>query len=259
MYNKANWVGKTQDDLFSIYMKEGSMAVFVLVPGGYGGSWIWREVARSLWAAGHEAYAPSLTGLGERAHLAQPDIDLSTHITDVVAEITYSDLTNVYLVGYSLGGVVATGVAEQIPERIACLVYLDALVPKDGESAADLFGPEATEMIIQAVDAYGDGWKILPGPALTDKYPKFTPQPLKTGLEKVSLKNPLAAKLPRAFIYCPLNKTGEDPAHINIAKTANEVKNDPAWRYFEIQADHLVILEEPHKVTEVLLELVMED
>jgi pimeloyl-ACP methyl ester carboxylesterase len=233
------------------------MAVFVLVPGAYAGSWIWREVARSLWAAGHEAYTPSLTGLGEKAHLAQPDIDLSTHITDVLAEITYFDLTNVYLVGYSLGGMVAAGVAEQIPERIACLVYLDALVPKDGESAADLFGPEATKMIIQAVDAYGDGWKILS--PYGDKYPKFTPQPLKTGLEKVSLKNPLAAKLPKAFIYCTLDKTGEDPADISIEKTANEVKDDPAWRYFEIQADHLVVLEEPQKVTEVLLQLVMED
>jgi pimeloyl-ACP methyl ester carboxylesterase len=232
------------------------MAVFVLVPGGYAGSWIWRECARALWAAGHEAYTPSLTGMGERAHLAHPDVDLSTHITDVVAEITYSDLTDVILVGYSYGGMVATGVAEKIPERIGCLVYMDAFLPKDGQSFADLIDPEAVAMLRQAADEYGEGWKLYSENA--DKYPNFTPQPIQTGLEKLRVNNPLAAKLPRAFIYCTLDKDGGDVVLIPITRTANVVKNDPAWRYFEIQADHLVIWEEPQKVTDLLLELAKE-
>jgi pimeloyl-ACP methyl ester carboxylesterase len=232
------------------------MAKFVLIPGGYAGSWIWRECARSLWTAGHEAYTPSLTGMGERAHLAHPDIDLSTHITDVVAEITCSDLTGVFLVGYSYGGMVATGVAEQIPERIHHLVYMDAWVPKDRQCAADLIGPEATAILTQSAQEYGDGWKLYSERA--GDYPRFSPQPIKTGLEKLRIKNPLAAKLPRTFIYCTLDKEGDEFGYIPITRTANEVKNDPAWGYIEIEADHLVVLDEPHKVTKVLLGLAME-
>lgn len=229
------------------------MAVFVLVPGGYTGSWMWREVARRLWAAGHEAYTPSLTGMGERAHLAHPDVDLNTHIQDVVAEITFSELTQVILVGYSYSGMVITGVAEKIPERIAQLVYLDAWVPEDGQSAADLIGAQAVGMLLQAVQTYGEGWKLYnPDP---EADPRLTPQPVKTGLVPVSLKNPLAACLPCAYIYCPLDKNGVDPNLIPMTRTAQKVKQDPAWRYFEIESDHAVVRDHPDEVVAILLQL----
>ena len=126
-------------------------------------SWIWREVKKALWAAGHEVFTPSLTGMGERVHLANPDIDLSTLIQDVVNEMTYSNLYEVILVGFSFSGMVITGVAEKEPERISQLVYLDAYVPEDGQSAADLTGPEASAMVMQSTQAYGEGWKMFPG------------------------------------------------------------------------------------------------
>ena len=125
------------------------MAIFVLVHGAFGGSWTWREVIKPLWAAGHEVYAVSLTGLGERAHLAHPEINLSTHIQDVMREITCSDLKEVILVGHSYGGLVITGVADRIPEHISQLVYLDALVPEDGQSYTDIIGPVAAAAALQ--------------------------------------------------------------------------------------------------------------
>ena len=229
------------------------MAIFVLVHGGYAGSWIWREVRKGLWQAGHEVYTPSLTGMGERVHLANPDIDLSVHIQDVVNEITFSDLKEVILVGYSYAGMVVSGVAEKIPERIAQMVYLDAWVPEDGQSAVDLVGPVAAEMAMQAVQAYGDGWKLYP--TNLEDYPRMTPQPIKTGLEKLSRKNPAAGRLPKAFVYFT-EDSAEDLMLVPIIRFAEKVKDDPDWRYLEVRGDHLVVLSEPEKIVQVLLELV---
>ena len=172
------------------------MAIYVLVPGVFGGSWIWREVKKALWAAGHEVFTPSLTGMGERVHLANPDIDLSTLIQDVVNEMTYSNLYEVILVGFSFSGMVITGVAEKEPERISQLVYLDAYVPEDGQSAADLTGPEASAMVMQSTQAYGEGWKMFPG---DPSDPRLTIQPLKTALERLHLTNPQAARTPQGI------------------------------------------------------------
>jgi len=229
------------------------MAIFVLVHGGYGGSWVWREVRKGLWRAGHEVYTPCLTGLGERVHLANPEVDLSVHIQDVVNEITFSDLKEVNLVAHSYAGMVITGVAEKIPERIAQMIYLDAWVPEDGQSVADLIGPEAAEMAVQAAQAYGDGWKLLPSD--TETYPQLTPQPIKTGFEKINRKDPAAARLPKTFVFFT-EDSAEDPMLVPIIHYAGKVKNDPDWRYLEVQGDHVVVLSEPEKIVPVLLELV---
>lgn len=228
------------------------MAVFVIVHGAFGGSWQWREVIKPLWAAGHEVYVPCLTGLGERAHLANPEINLSTYIQDVVRVITCSDLREVILVGHSFGGIVITGVAEQVPERIALLVYLDALVPADGQSYADLIGPVAAENIMQAVQAYGDGWQLFN----SDPDPRWTPQPLQTGLEKLSLKNPIAAALPRVFIACTEGRNEEDLGLVPIIRAAERARQDPTWRYFEIPTVHNPLVEHPDLVVNALLGLV---
>jgi pimeloyl-ACP methyl ester carboxylesterase len=226
------------------------MATFVLVPGGFSGSWVWRDIIKPLWAAGHEVYTPSLTGMGERVHLANPEVDLSTHIQDVVAEITCSDLKDVILVGTSYSGIVVTGVAERIPERIAKLVYLDALIPEDGQSYLDLVGTQWAEVAMQALQTYGEGWKFYSG--LPD--PRFTFQPYKTGLEKLSVNNPLAARLPKVYIYCPDGKTGEDLGLIPMTRAAEKAKNDPNWEYYELPADHFVVFEHPDMVTKLFLE-----
>src|SRR5579864_6960902 len=114
------------------------MATYVLVHGAWGGSYNWRKLRPMLQAAGHTVFNPSLTGLGERAHLASPSVNLSTHIQDVCNALFYEDLTDVILVGHSYGGMVVTGVADRMPERIKHLVFLDAFVPGDGQSLRDL-------------------------------------------------------------------------------------------------------------------------
>ena len=230
------------------------MSIFVLVPGGYCGSWMWREVVKPLWAAGHEVYTPSLTGMGERVHLATPEVNLSTHIKDVVNEITCSDLSQVILVGYSYSGMVITGVAERIPDRIAQLVYLDAWVPEDGQAAVDLVGPEAAAVMLQVVQAYGEGWRLPPD----DPDPRLTPQPAQTGLEKLNLKNPHAAKIPRVFIYCPLDKPEENLSMVPVTRRAEKARHDPLWRYYEIESDHAVVRDHADQVTRLLLEIAKE-
>ena len=168
------------------------MATFVLVHGGWAGGWQWREVASLLRAAGHEVFTPTLTGLGERVHLASPDVGLDTHIQDILMVLAYEELRDVILVGYSYSGMVITGVAERAPERLAHLVYLDAYVPRDGESLLDMLGPDAAAFIEQAAQAHGDGWRIPHDPP---DAPRRTPHPLKTGQQPVSLTNPARGRL----------------------------------------------------------------
>ena len=115
---------------------------FVLVHGAWHGGWCWRFVRDLLEKSGHRVHAPSLTGLGERKHLARPDIDLDTHIADIVSLLEMEDLSDVVLVGHSYGGMVITGVADRAPERIGRLVYLDAFVPEDGKCTLDYVVPE---------------------------------------------------------------------------------------------------------------------
>src|SRR5688500_20382835 len=108
-----------------------AMATFVLVPGGWSGGWAWNKLTPYMRAAGHDVYTPTPTGLGERVHLAHPDIDLDTHITDVVNVLAFEDLRDVILLGWSYGGMVISGVADRAAERLAQLVYFDAVVPTD--------------------------------------------------------------------------------------------------------------------------------
>ena len=114
---------------------------YVLVHGAWGGGWAWRDVADRLRARGHEAYRPTLTGLGERRHLATEDVGLDTHIEDVVNLLVFEQLHDVVLVGHSYGGMVISGVADRVPERIAYRIYIDAFVPEDGESLVGEDGP----------------------------------------------------------------------------------------------------------------------
>ncbi len=117
------------------------MATVVLVHGAWAGGWSWRKLAPLLRAAGHEVWASTLTGLGERAHLADSAIDLDVYVTDVVNMLEYEELRDVTLVGWSFGGMVITGVAERAPERLAQVVYFDAQVPADGQNSYDADSP----------------------------------------------------------------------------------------------------------------------
>ena len=125
------------------------MATFVLVHGAWGGAHGFRKVRRPLWGAGHDVFTPSLTGIGERAHLTSPQVGLTTHITDVVNAVLYEDVRDIVLLGFSYGGFVVTGALEHIGDRVRHLVYLDAFVPGDGDRVDDLAGGAADHSVIE--------------------------------------------------------------------------------------------------------------
>jgi pimeloyl-ACP methyl ester carboxylesterase len=179
-------------------------------------------------ARGHRLVTPTLTGLGERSHLAQPDIDLETHIADMLGVLKYEDLTEVNLIGHSYSGMVATGVADRARGRIKQLVYVDAFVPRDGESAFDVL-PESTRKQRQAGASNSpDGWRIPPGPMPPDTPPDIrawceplrVPQPVKTFEQKLKFENgPLT--LPRHYVYC-LRKSPDDRFRIFYDRARSE-------------------------------------
>ena len=138
------------------------MAVFVVAHGAWSAAWAWKKMRPLLRAAGHELWTPTYTGLGERAHLASPAIDLDTHIADVIGMLEMEDLRDVVLIAHSYGGMVATGVADRVPERIAQLVYLDAFVPRDGQSLFDLQPAEARTRMRELARTDGEGWRLPP-------------------------------------------------------------------------------------------------
>ena len=143
------------------------MSTFVLVHPAWFGGWCWARLAPLLVANGHDVRTPTLTGLGERAHLARPEIGLETHVQDVVNVFEYEDLRDVILVGNSSAGVVITGVADRVPERIANVVYLDAFIPEDGQSMLDMIPPDRRTPMLALVESEGEGWLV----------PRFAPTP----------------------------------------------------------------------------------
>jgi pimeloyl-ACP methyl ester carboxylesterase len=130
-------------------------ATYVLVHPAWHGGWCWKKVVPLLRAQGHDVHTPTLTGLGERSHLASPDIGLETHIQDIVHVLKYEDLGRVILVGHSSSGAVITGVADRVPEQLAHVVYLDAFMPDDGQSLMDLIPPDRRQGMEQRVQAEG--------------------------------------------------------------------------------------------------------
>ena len=234
------------------------MATFVIVHGAWGGGWSWNKfVVPLLRAAGETVYPVTLTGLGERTHLASPEVSLNTHIQDVVNVLFYEDLTDVFLVGHSYGGNVITGVADRVPERLQQLVYLDAATPADGESSADSFPGRRQQLEEQAVRS-GDGWKIEPGAVPGDQAaeitewarPRRSPMPIKTMTTALELTHG-ETTLPRAFVYCTV---GKEPGSPQVAR-AERIRSDPRWRFFELNTGHNLHYSAPAATVAILLEL----
>jgi pimeloyl-ACP methyl ester carboxylesterase len=226
------------------------MATFVLVHGAFAGGWYLRPVAQRLRAAGHEAYTPTLTGLGERVHLASSAVGLETHVADVANVLVYEDLRDVVLVGKSLAGVVVTGVAERVPERLAHLVYLDALVPRDGEAALDLVDPATVAGLEVAARASGDGWRVPVNPNAADA--RLTPHPLRPTQERLVLRNPAAAALPRTYIAA--TQRGEAGLMAAVALGAHRAR-EAGWAYHEVPTGHEPERDAPDAVAALLLAL----
>lgn len=227
------------------------MATFVLVHGAAGGGWVWRQVPSLLRAGGHEVYAPTLTGLGERAHLLSQEVDLYTHIQDVINVLEYEDLTQVVLVGHSYGGVVITAVAERIPERLIHLVYLDAVVLENGEAMGDLYDAAVREGLLEQVQTQGDGWRY---PASELSEPRFTDHPFKTFTQPIDVKSPAAAALPHTYIFCT-EKAEMGAVGQGIVRSAARAQAK-GWQYYELNTGHHPMWTIPQELVDLFLGLV---
>ena len=231
-----------------------AIGTYVLVHGAWHGGWCWAKVARLLRDAAQDVYTPTLTGLGERAHLARPEIDLETHIQDVVAVIEGEELRGVTLVGHSYGGMVISGVAARVAARIGQLVYLDAFLPEAGKSLLDYLGPLAAFMRETAA-TQGEGWKIpsLPPERFGVSSQRDTewltkhlkPQPLKT------FEQPLPAsggdKLKRTYVYCSKPATG------TFDQFAERVRDDRKWTFHDVKTGHDAMVTAPGEIAKILM------
>jgi pimeloyl-ACP methyl ester carboxylesterase len=215
------------------------MATIVIVPAAYHGGWVWKTVRAELQAAGHAVSTPTLTGLGERRHLATPDIGLDTHIQDIVNVLEYEDLRDVVLVGHSYGGMVLTAVADRVADRLARLVYLDALLPLDGESTFDLL-PGLRADWEERSREFGAGWRV-PHPDDPDGGGdgdwewwdwRYAPQPLKSGQQPVRLTGTGGRAVPGVYIRCTAW-----PGAKNLARFADRAR-ERGWPVHELATGH---------------------
>jgi pimeloyl-ACP methyl ester carboxylesterase len=228
------------------------MSTFVLVHGAWHGGWCWRLVRPLL--KGHEVFTPSLTGLGDRSHLARPDIDLDTHIADVVSLLEMEDLRDVVLVGHSYGGMVITGAADRAHQRIRRLVYLDAFVPEDGKCLLDYAIPERAARMREEGEKTGS---VAPPPlslwGLTRKEhldfvkPREVRHPFGTMRQTIRLAGN-TGRLPKTFIYCSSPATG------SFDQFAAQYRDAPGWRFFELPTGHDAMILMPERVAELLQE-----
>ncbi len=232
------------------------MSVFVLVHGGFYGGWGFTKVANIMRASGHEVFTPTLTGQGERAHLASPDIGFHTNVQDIVGVLQCEDLHKVILVGHSYGSAVIFGVAEKEADRIARLVVLDGWIPKDGQTVFELMGHELTKQWLDYAKEKGEGWRGpgLPNPPFSP--PRWQPPIVTGGNESIEIKNPVAQKIPRAFIRCATrDKNSVVASGLDIVdRYADEAKQN-GWWYRDIPAIHGVMLSNPQLLVDTLLEL----
>jgi len=249
------------------------MATYVLVCGAWLGGWCWQPIARRLREDGHDAYPVTLTGLGERVHLASPEVNLDTHITDVVNLIEFEDLHNIVLLGHSYAGIVVTGAADRIPERIAQLIYLDSGPVPDGLVYLDTQPPEVREHAEREVRTHGDGWRLpmsswdelqnvygaslegLDEPRRELMRSRAVAQPFGTYTQPLRLANAARrALLPKLLI------TNSFPlAHVKelIASEHPWFRElaGPEWRFLELPTGHWPMFSRPDDLAELLIDI----
>lgn len=210
------------------------MATFVVAHGAWSAGWGWKKMHPLIAKRGHRLITPTLTGLGERAHLARPDIDLDTHIADILGVLEFEDLTQVNLIGHSYGGMVATGVADRARPRIAQLIYLDAFAPNDGDSVLGLLPAAARAQRQASADGLIPPMPMPPDTPAEDRAwcdPRRLPQPAKTFEQKLKLRGgPLT--LPRHYIYCQRH-----PPDDRFRQFYERAKRE-GWGTHEIDSSH---------------------
>jgi pimeloyl-ACP methyl ester carboxylesterase len=210
------------------------MSTFVLIHGGWRGGWTFTPMARRLRTLGHEVYTPTLTGLGERVHLAHARPNLDMHILDIINVLTYENLTDVILCGHSYAGMVVSGVADRLPEKIAALVYVDAFVPGDGDAWWDLAGDYFRKLAIEG--SAGDGFGVTPPPG-TDS--RRVPHPLAAFRQSIHLTGRWQEIPEKMFIYA--SGWHERP----FTSTYERLELDRAWTVKSVESGHNVIGDAP--------------
>ena len=235
---------------------QGAPKTFVLVHGTWHGGWCWRRVADALERKGHKVYAESLTGLGDRSHLLTKDVNLTTHVNDVVNLVKWEDLKDVVLVGHSSAGFVITQAAEQIGPSVASIVYLDAFVPQPGDNLISLANPGPRKALEEAV-ARGD-LVAKPVPSAAFKVnikdqpwvdAKCTPHPLAAVAEKVTAVGAHEKIARKTYIRA---KGFDSPV---FDQTLAKMKTSPGWKTYEVASGHDVMVDMPERLVEILLEV----
>ncbi|WNV86100.1 alpha/beta fold hydrolase [Umezawaea sp. Da 62-37] len=240
------------------------MSTYLLVHGAWHSGRSWDRVVPLLESAGHRVFAPSLTGYGDKAHLLGPEVGLDTHVDDVVGLIIDEDLTDVVLVGHSYAGLVISSAANRVPDRIAELVYLDAMVPVDGETAADVM--PVTRHLIDLALKSDSGWRVPPLPELPHPQGLFgvtdpedvawlramlSDQPVRCLQEPVHLDDPAAAAIPRTHIHCTVGK----PEGIDHRPVPAIQPNGAPAQVWELPTGHDCMITMPDELAGLLLKL----
>src|SRR5215203_6041169 len=243
------------------------MANFVLIPGFWLGGWAWKDVTKILREKGHEVFPMTLTGLGEKVHLGTAETNLDTHVADVVNLIKYNELEDVYLAGHSYAGILITQVANEIPEKIAKLIYVDSAPLPDGTAQIDFYSPEQLGKFERSVAENGDGWKLpLPSWAdlddgkilrdLTGEHRKLieklaTPHPFATARQKVSLKNPKRKDLPKLAIWCEDSSADVRELLKQDLPLFSELK-DAQFEFVDLPTGHYPMFSRPVELADLL-------
>lgn len=241
-----------------------TMTTFLLVHGAWHSGQCWERVVPLLESAGHRVLAPSLTGYGDKAHLLSPDVGLDTHVNDIVTLINEEDLTEVVLVGHSYAGLVISSAANEVPNRIAHLVYLDAMVPEDGETAVD--AQPLTQSLIDLAAQSDSGWRVPPLPEQPPPFGLFgvtnpadvdwlrgmlSDQPVRCLQQPVRLDNPAVNAIPRTHIHC----VGVQPEGIIRRPVPAIQPNGSPAQVWELPTSHDCMITMPVELSDLLLKL----
>ncbi|MFF4554406.1 alpha/beta fold hydrolase [Streptomyces sp. NPDC001422] len=237
------------------------MTTYILVHGAWHSGQCWQRVTPLLEAAGHRVLAPSLSGYGDKASLLAPDVGLDTHVADVTSLLRGEDLRDVVLVGHSYAGMVISGAAHQMPERIRHLVYLDAMVPEHGESAVDV--QPLTRQLIEQAARDGHGWRIPPmqrSPhglfGVTDPEDiewltsLLSDHPVRCLTQPAQLDNLSVKAIPCTHIHCVGN---QPPGIVRRPVPASQPGDAPAY-VRELTTGHDCMITMPKELSALLLE-----
>ena len=228
----------------------------MLVHGAWHGGWCWRRVADRLSAAGHRVFCPTLTGLGERAHLLTREVNLTTHIQDVVALLEAEELNEVVLVGHSYGGIVITGVAARAKARLRQLVYLDSAIVEDGESWSSAHSPQVqaerrklaepsggVSMPVPKAEVFG----LSDAKDLAWVQRRMTPQPFAPYDQKMHWGGPVGNGLAKVYVDCT------DPVYAGLAAAKDRIRGKPGWPFVALETGHDAMVSAPGELTQILL------